>query len=338
MRVYKRPGSPHWQIEISTPAGKRRSSSRTTVKKEAVRLATYKQQQVNDSRDYDKEPCITLKEACDMYLDEQQRKSDATYKNAVFNVKHILDGSVWSPDTPFETVSAKQLLKLQSLKSHLSNNSVNHLTTAMVTMKNRAEFWEVRAPRFKVSKLKAVQKFRYLRDGEEDLLLAECKEQDIKDLIVLLVDTGMRISEAVASMWPDVTPEGVVVYRNKTGNRTLLPITPRLQAVLRRREAHSVSAYIFPHKHKSGAPRTTATKGIRLAAQRAGLNAPGVVARFGKFTAHSLRDTYATRLVKAGLSLYQVQIMLGHSSPQMTQKYAHLTTTDIGNQVLQALS
>jgi len=303
-----------------------------------VRLATYKQQQLNDSRNYDKEPCITLAEACDLYLAEQFRKSEATYLNAKFNVKHILDGSVWSPDTPFESLTAKQLNKLQVVKGHLSNNSINHLTTALVTMKNRAEYWEVQAPRFKVKKLKAVQKFRYLRDGEEQQLLAACKEQGIQDLIIFLVDTGMRISEAVACMWSDISPDGIVVYRNKTGNRTLLPVTPRLRAILVRREADAISAYVFPHETVSGAHRTPTTKGIRRAAARAGLNSPEIVNRFGKFTAHSLRDTYATRLVKAGLSLYQVQTMLGHASPQQTQKYAHLTTTDIGAEVLRALS
>lgn len=338
MRVYRRPGSPHWQIELSTPTGKKRFSARTTVKKEAVRLATYKQQQVNDARDYDKNMCITLAEACDLYLEEQFSKSEATYLNAKFNVKHILDGAVWAPNTPFESLTSKQLLRLQKLKAHLSNNSVNHLTTALVTMKNRAEVWEVQAPSFKVKKLKAVQKFRYLRDGEEELLLATCKEQDIKDLIIFLVDTGMRISEAVATMWADINDIGVVVFRRKTGNRTLLPITPRLREILKRRQADSLSAYVFPHNTVAGAHRTPATKGIRLAAARAGLNAPEIVERFGKFTAHSLRDTYATRLVKAGLSLYQVQTMLGHASPQQTQKYAHLTTTDICDQVLAALS
>ncbi len=338
MRVFKRTDSPLWQIELSTPKGKQRFSSKTSIKREAVRLATYKQQQVNDAQNYDKKMSITLKEACALYLEEQFRKSEATYLNSKFNIRHLLDEAVWSPEVPFETITAKQVLKLQKVKGHLSNNSINHITTALVTMKNRAEIWEVRAPTFKIKKLKAVQKFRYLRAGEEEQLLAACKEQNIKDLIIFLVDTGMRIGEAVATMWCDIEAGSVVVFRSKTGNRTLLPITPRLQKILNERELRSVSAYIFPHATVSGAHRTPATKGIRLAAMRAGLNTPEIVKRFGKFTAHSLRDTYATRLVKAGLSLYQVQIMLGHASTQQTQKYAHLTTADIGNKVLEALS
>lgn len=39
---------------------------------------------------------------------------------------------------------------------------------------------------------------------------------------------------------------------------------------------------------------------------------------------HSLRHTAAAWMVQAGVSLYEVQKVLGHSTPVMTQRYAHL--------------
>ena len=39
---------------------------------------------------------------------------------------------------------------------------------------------------------------------------------------------------------------------------------------------------------------------------------------------HDLRHTYASLLINKGVSLYEVQTLLGHSSLQMTQRYAHL--------------
>lgn len=303
-------------------------------------MATFKQQQVNDERLYDREPKITLGEACTRYVQEQERKAQQTFKLAKWNVHHILDGTVWTPKTVFNTVTTYQVEELKRLKSHLSAVSLNHLTTALTTMRNRAEVWGVQVPKFKVKKLKVVPKVRYLLPGEEQRLLDACTTQDVKDLVITLVDTGLRLGDAVGLLWTDLVEHGGGKYLDiltcKTCTQLLIPVTSRLEVVLQKRQSGSVSPFVFPGKHP-GKPRQPTSKGIRAAATRAGLNSPELVARYGKLTAHSLRDTFATRLVKQGLSLYQVQVMLGHSSPVMSQKYAHLATADIGDKVKQAL-
>ena len=40
---------------------------------------------------------------------------------------------------------------------------------------------------------------------------------------------------------------------------------------------------------------------------------------------HDLRRTYASILVEKGCSLYEVQMILGHQTPKMTMRYAHLS-------------
>jgi site-specific recombinase XerD len=46
-----------------------------------------------------------------------------------------------------------------------------------------------------------------------------------------------------------------------------------------------------------------------------------------KITPHSLRHSYATHLIEAGVDLLEVQKILGHHSVLTTAKYTHLTST-----------
>jgi len=70
---------------------------------------------------------------------------------------------------------------------------------------------------------------------------------------------------------------------------------------------------------------------------RVGINATHRVERYGKATIHSLRDTFASRLVSQGISLYDLQMLLGHASPTMTQKYAHLSVQDSAKRAVKVL-
>ena len=47
------------------------------------------------------------------------------------------------------------------------------------------------------------------------------------------------------------------------------------------------------------------------------------------FRIHDLRHQYASFLVNSGRTLYEVQQVLGHSDPKVTQRYAHLSTKSL---------
>ncbi len=48
---------------------------------------------------------------------------------------------------------------------------------------------------------------------------------------------------------------------------------------------------------------------------------------------HKLRHTFASHLVQAGVDLYRVSKLLGHSSITMTEIYAHLAPADLQNAI-----
>lgn len=335
MKLYKQSLSNNWYYDIHYEGRRVRRSTKTSVKKDAVRIAAYNLKTIHGSSGA-LEVTYTLKDAVYRYLEEQSLKSHNTYKQCRSLTNTILKH--FGQDVVFNKITSNDLLKFRDSHNHLTTTSRNHLTTCMVTMKNRCRDWGVIAPRFRIKKLKEKHKLRYLLDGEEELLINQCNSQDCKDMIIILVDTGMRYSELSNLTWSSIDKDNktINVYRYKVDKEGLITTTNRVRSILsRRRQTEDV--YVFSHRDNKNKPRPHSTKAIMRAADRAGLNSEHSVSRYGRFTVHSLRDTFATRLVKAGCSLYEVQIMLGHSSPQMTQKYAHLASKDVSDKVARIL-
>jgi site-specific recombinase XerD len=52
-------------------------------------------------------------------------------------------------------------------------------------------------------------------------------------------------------------------------------------------------------------------------------------ANIGNVRIHDLRHNFASLAVNSGQSLYVVQHLLGHASPQTTQRYAHLQASTL---------
>lgn len=88
-------------------------------------------------------------------------------------------------------------------------------------------------------------------------------------------------------------------------------------------------------ENKAGQERGYCTQAIKKAVDRAGLNAPDMVKeKGGKVTMHTLRHSFASKLVKNGVSLFEVSVLLDHSNPKMTQRYAHLAPDDAGRKAV----
>lgn len=149
--------------------------------------------------------------------------------------------------------------------------------------------------------------------------LDEEPDQNAAAFMRLALVTGMRRGALMALRWDDVDfDRGFITLRGsvaKKGKTETIPMTLSARKIFED-IARTDSLYIFPGK--DGGPRHDFRRMARRVKEKANLPSD-----FRPL--HGLRHAYASFLASSGkVDLYTLQKLLTHSSPQMTQRYAHL--------------
>ncbi len=153
-------------------------------------------------------------------------------------------------------------------------------------------------------------RIRYITDTEEMKLRAVIDNDHLPEFEIGLM-TGMRLSEQFGLMWPQVDLDAGVIRlpQTKVGPGRFVRLNDRAKAAMRM--LHDFSAgdeRVFLLNKK---PRWFTKQAVRDA-QLEGI------------TWHTLRHTFVSRLVMAGVDLRTVMELAGHKTIQMTMRYAHL--------------
>jgi len=184
---------------------------------------------------------------------------------------------------------------------------------------NRCREWKLFEGENPVTSVKLLKeprrRLRFLEHEEEDRLLAECAEP-LRTMVLVDTNCGLRLkSEALTLRWADVdvgrrTLTVAAAYAKSGTSRSVL-LNSVVLAVLNR--LPRISEFVFA---KPNGKPYHAIRGFRAACQRAGLT--GV-------TPHTLRHTFATRLVENGVDLRTVQELGGWATLSLIQRYAHVS-------------
>ena len=150
--------------------------------------------------------------------------------------------------------------------------------------------------------------------------LDEEADQRAASFIRLAIATGMRKGALIALRWDDLDFEqGFITLRGeaaKKGRTERIPMAESARAILLSIEKDE-SPFVFPGRW--GGQRKEFYKIALRVKMKAGLPED-----FRPL--HGLRHAYASMLASSGkVDLYTLQKLLTHSSPQMTQRYAHLS-------------
>jgi site-specific recombinase XerD len=173
----------------------------------------------------------------------------------------------------------------------------------------------------------------YLTQEDFHRLLAVVKEPVLRDIYLFASLTGMRISEILDLTWDKVDFEKrqIVVsnsatFTTKTGKVRVLPMHDKVLSLLSdKKERKSTSTRVFHNSNGFPLLMNHVSKRFKDYVRLAGLS--------DNLHFHSLRHTCASWLVDAGVSLYVVQNILGHSNISTTQIYSHLSQNTLQESV-----
>jgi len=158
---------------------------------------------------------------------------------------------------------------------------------------------------------------------------------------------GLRLSEGVHVQVGDIDSDRMMVHvrHGKGAKDRYVPLpAPTLHMLRRYWRTHRHRKWLFPAPDKSSLLPSTAPKPMPIGGvQRAFKMALYQSGIRKKATVHTLRHSYATHLLEAGINLRVIQAYLGHSSPKTTAIYTHLTrnvedlAVDAINRVMEGL-
>jgi integrase len=212
----------------------------------------------------------------------------------------------------------------QKRRESVAPATVNRGLATLRRLLRLAYEWKVidRLPRIHMLPGEKINDF-VLSPEQESVYLRACP-QPLGDVALLLLDTGLRIGEALALQWRDVQLKPVTIGRfgflqvreGKSRNaRRNVPLTTRAINMLRSRQNTNDDPYVFTAP--SGEPYVGTSLDHLHQRVRTKLKLPK------DFVLHGLRHTMLTRLGEAGADAFSIMRIAGHSSVTISQRYVH---------------
>ncbi|MCK5083774.1 MAG: site-specific integrase [Candidatus Omnitrophica bacterium] len=206
-------------------------------------------------------------------------------------------------------------------------STVNRDFSMLKSMFNRAIEWEMHSGKNPTNGIKKISennsRCRWLTEGEQERLLSHCHGMT-KVIVTVALKTGMRWGEIINLKWKQAPNSNYVDFDNntiyvhesmaKSKKSRFIPMSKTVQLVLKEMPKREGSNYIFLNP-ETDKPFGSVEVSFKTALRKSGIS---------DFKFHDLRHTFASQLVRNGVDLYVVQRLLGHATPEMTQRYAHL--------------
>jgi integrase len=333
--LYKREseGTPNWYADYTDASGKRvRCTTGTTDKKEAEALVSKWKLEAYQGKFWDAEPTRTFDELFVKYLQSLagQKKSAERDVYVVTQLKPFFTGYELGTLKRSDTRAYIDKRKADGVGAATINREIGLFSAAINYARKE---WDWNIPNNVEGMLQKTPegRVRYLTEPEARQLIEVAETRTRSPLLVhfvrLAVNTGCRKNELMKLEWRRVNLTTNLILlegsNTKSGKRRSIPINAGARLGLLglaryRAEFCPDSPWVFVTRNgESLQELDTAFKRL--------LRQVGIE----DFRIHHLRHTFASRLVSAGVPLYEVKELLGHASVKMTERYAHLAPENL---------
>jgi excisionase family DNA binding protein len=171
-----------------------------------------------------------------------------------------------------------------------------------------------------------VQKVKFFSEKENRIERVLTREEEarlmghstgyLKSVLIIALNTGMRLGEILNLKWNQIDVEAgkITVEKTKSGRPRIVFINSPLLAELQSmRSLNGKVPQLFLNE-QTGKPLTLVRRSFLTACKKAGIS---------NLRIHDLRHTFASRLLEKGADIETVRSLLGHYSIVMTQRYVH---------------
>jgi len=314
MGIYKRGG--RWCIDFYDQNHARiQESSHSSRRADAEALLNLRKSEI--LRGIYKRPVkITVGEFGKRYM-EYAKANKRSWLRDEQMLKHL--GEFFGTERQLAEITAADIegYKLRR-KAKVSGSTVNRELALLKRMFNLAISWDLYLDLNPFRKVKFFREvnlgLRVVSPEEEEKLLRNASPY-IQDIIRFALNTGLRIGDIFSLRWANVDLEKDIlnVFVAKTQKLRTVPINGEARKVLEYWALGKRNEFVF-YNPETGTPFVDLKAGFGLACRKSGIE--GV-------TWHTLRHTFATRLVDRGVDIVTVQQLLGHSTITVTMRYTH---------------
>src|SRR5258708_5756010 len=330
---YRRKDSPFWWVKYTDASGKGTyRSTGTTDLREAKAIEAKWRLEAHQRKHWGVQPEHSFDELMVRYLKatSDEMRSPERAKYAIQRLMTTFSGRMMERLRRADISAYIEMRKAAGVGPYTVNRELDLLSAAINYARKRWD-WDIQNPVAGMSLREPEGRLRWISHAEADVLIREAEKEPrsphLADFIRLALNTGCRKNELLKLSWDRVDLKSNLLRLEgrdtKSGKRRAVPLNEEARRALlnraRFRAEHCPdSGWVFSNR-----------KGKRVQNVHNGFKGARGRAKIMDLRVHDLRHTCASWLVQAGVPLLKVSKLLGHSTIEMTERYAHLAPENL---------